>query len=153
MLISDKLQELGIVIPKAVAPIANYVGARQSCKMLYISGQLPVENGEIKYIGKVGESVTIDEAKEAAKLCVINIISQLSAILNEDLEKVVSCVKLGVFVNAVSDFTDHPTVANGASDLIVEIFGDAGRHARAAVGVASLPRGVCVEIDAMFEIA
>lgn len=150
--IESKLASLGINLPTPAAPVANYVGFVKSGNQLFVSGQLPIENGEIKYVGKVGSKISVEDAKIAAKLCAINIIAQVKVACGGDLEKVVRCVKLGVFVNGDADFIDHPIVANGASDLMVEVFGDAGKHARAAVGAGSLPRGVSVEVDAVFEI-
>lgn len=150
--IEEKLTSLNITVPQAAAPVANYVGFVKTGSQVIISGQLPFENGELKYIGKVGSQISPEDAKKAARLCAINIISQLRSACNGNLDKVARCVRLGVFVNADATFTDHPAVANGASDLMVEVFGDAGKHARAAVGSGSLPRGVAVEIEAMFEI-
>ncbi len=150
--IEEKLTSLGITIPQAAAPVANYVGFVKTGSQVVISGQLPLENGELKYVGKVGSQISPEDAKKAARLCAINLISQVKSACGGNLDKVVRCVKLGVFVNADATFTDHPAVANGASDLMVEVFGDAGKHARAAVGSGSLPRGVAVEIDAIFEI-
>jgi len=150
--IEEKLTSLGITIPQAAAPVANYVGFVKTGSQVIISGQLPLENGELKYVGKVGSQISPEDAKKAARLCAINLISQVKSACGGNLDKVVRCVKLGVFVNADATFTDHPAVANGASDLMVEVFGDAGKHARAAVGSGSLPRGVAVEIDAIFEI-
>lgn len=152
MTINKKLQDLGIILPEVLAPVANYVGFVKSGNMVFVSGQLPIENGQLKYVGKVGSQISVDEAKVAAKICAINIISQIKSACMGDLEKVKKCVKLGVFVNGDAEFTDHPLVANGASDLMVEVFGDAGKHARAAVGSGSLPRGVAVEVDAIFEV-
>jgi enamine deaminase RidA (YjgF/YER057c/UK114 family) len=148
----SKLNALGITLPTPAAPVANYVGFVKSGNQVFISGQLPIENGEVKFIGKVGSKVSIDEAKKAARLCAINLLAQLKVACEGNLDRVVACVKLGVFVNGDADFIDHPTVANGASDLMVEVFADAGKHARAAVGSGSLPRGVSVEVDAIFEI-
>jgi enamine deaminase RidA (YjgF/YER057c/UK114 family) len=150
--IEEKLKSLGIIVPSALAPVANYVGFTISGNQVFISGQLPVENGDLKYVGKVGSTVSVDGAKKAAKICALNLISQLKSACDGDLDRVLRCVKLGVFVNGDVDFTDHPIVANGASDFIVEVFGDAGKHARAAVGSGSLPRGVSVEVDGIFEI-
>ncbi len=152
MTVETKLSALGIHLSTPAAPVANYVGFVKSGNQVVISGQLPLENGELKYVGKVGIKITTDEAKKAARLCAINILAQLKAACDGDLERVVKCVKLGVFVNAEPNFVDHPAVANGASDLMVEVFGNAGKHARAAVGSGSLPRGVSVEVDAVFEI-
>jgi enamine deaminase RidA (YjgF/YER057c/UK114 family) len=150
--IEEKLKSLAIALPAAAAPVANYVGFVKSGNQIFISGQLPLENGELKFVGKVGSKISVEDAKKAAKICAINILAQLKSACGGDLDRVVKCVKLGVFVNGDADFIDHPTVANGASDLIAEVFGDAGKHARAAVGAGSLPRGVSVEVDAIFEI-
>jgi enamine deaminase RidA (YjgF/YER057c/UK114 family) len=148
----SKLNALGITLPTPAAPVANYVGFVKSGNMVFISGQLPLENGELKFKGKVGSEVSVEDAAKAAKICAVNILAQLKSACEGNLDRVVACVKLGVFVNGDADFIDHPTVANGASDLMVEVFADAGKHARAAVGSGSLPRGVSVEVDAIFEI-
>lgn len=150
--IEEKLKSLNIVVPQPLAPVANYVGFVKSGNQVFVSGQLPIENGELKYVGKVGSKISIEDAQKAARICAINIIAQIKLACEGNLERVVRCVKLGVFVNGDADFIDHPVVANGASDLIADVFGDAGKHARAAVGSGSLPRGVSVEIDAIFEI-
>ncbi len=150
--IDNRLAEIGIELPEAAAPVANYVGFVVSGKHVYISGQVTVEGGAFKHIGKVGQDIDVEEGARAARLCAINILSQLKAACGGDLDRVVRCVKLGGFVNAVPDFTDHPKVINGASDLMVEVFGDKGRHARFAMGAGSLPLGVAVEVDALFEI-
>ena len=148
-----RLAQLGIELPKAVAPAANYVPARRSGSLIYIAGQVPSADGKDQYVGKVGKDLSIEEAQKAARLCAINILAQLRAALDGSLDRVAGCVRLGGFVNAVPEFGDHPKVINGASDLMVEVFGEAGRHARAAVGCNSLPRNVAVEVDAIFEIA
>ena len=150
--IEEKLKSLNIAVPQPLAPVANYVGFVKSGNQVFVSGQLPIENGELKYVGKVGSKISIEDAQKAARICAINIIAQIKLACEGNLERVVRCVKLGVFVNGEADFIDHPVVANGASDLIADVFGDAGKHARAAVGSGSLPRGVSVEIDAIFEI-
>lgn len=150
--IEEKLKSLNITVPQPLAPVANYVGFVKSGNQVFVSGQLPIENGELKYVGKVGSKISIEDAQKAARICAINIIAQIKLACEGNLERVVRCVKLGVFVNGDADFIDHPVVANGASDLIADVFGDAGKHARAAVGSGSLPRGVSVEIDAIFEI-
>jgi len=150
--IEEKLKSLNIAVPQPLAPVANYVGFVKSGNQVFVSGQLPIENGEVKYIGKVGSKISVEDAQKAARICAINIIAQIKLACEGNLERVVRCVKLGVFVNGDADFIDHPVVANGASDLIADVFGDAGKHARAAVGSGSLPRGVSVEIDAIFEI-
>lgn len=150
--IDEKLQSLGINIQAPLAPVANYVGFVKSGNQIIISGQLPSENGQMKYVGKVGSEISPEDAKQAARLCAINLIAQVKSACDGDLDRVVRCIKLGIFVNADANFTAHPAVANGASDLMVEVFGEKGKHARAAVGSGSLPFGVAVEVDAIFEI-
>ena len=152
MVINKKLQTLGIVLPEPIAPVANYVPFVKSGNQIFISGQLPIENGEVKFVGKLGENISIEDGQKAARICAINLLANLKLACGGNLDLVVRCVKLGIFVNAVADFTNHPVVANGASDLMVEVFGDAGKHARFAMGAGSLPRGVAVEVDAIFEI-
>jgi len=148
----QQLKKMGIILPTPATPVASYVAFRRIASTVYISGQLPFVDGKLLYPGKVGESVPIEEAKKASKFCALNLISQLESACDGDLERVIACVKLGGFVQSTSDFTAHPTVINGASDLMVEIFGDAGRHARFAVGAPSLPLNSSVEIDGIFEI-
>jgi len=148
---AERLQELDIALPKLAAPLANYVPAVISGDLLYISGQLPAGAGEMT-TGHLGKDVSIEDGAAAARQCAVNIIAQARAALDGDLNRIVRCVRLGGFVSSTPDFTDHPKVINGASDLIVEIFGDAGKHARAAVGVAALPLGAAVEVEALFEI-
>jgi enamine deaminase RidA (YjgF/YER057c/UK114 family) len=151
--IEKNLEELNIKIPQVSAPAANYAPFVQTGNQVFISGQLPIEDGQIKYTGKVGAEISIEDGKKAAAICAINIIANLKNACGGNLDKVVKCVKLGIFVNAHPDFTDHPVVGNGASDLIVSVFGDdKGKHARFAMGAGSLPKGVSVEIDAVFEI-
>lgn len=150
--INEKLKALGIELPTPAAPVANYVGFVKSGNHVFISGQLPFENGKLAYIGKVGSEISAEDAKKAAKLCAIGILAQLKVACDGDLERAVKCIKLGIFVNGDANFKDHPAVANGASDLMVEVLGDAGKHARAAVGSGSLPLGVAVEVDGIFEI-
>ena len=150
--IEDKLASLGIVLPATTAPLANYVPARRHGGQVYISGQVPAEGGKDKFTGKLGSDYSVEEGQAAARLCAVNILAQLKQALDGDLDRVVGVIRLGGFVNAEPDFKDHPKVINGASDLMVEVFGDAGRHARAAVGCYSLPRNVPVEIDAIFEV-
>lgn len=149
--IAKKLEELNIQLPNAAAPAANYVPYVISGKQIFISGQIPQINGEFQgNVGKVGREFDVEQGRNIARICGLNLIAQVQAAAG-DLDKV-RCVKLGVFVNATDDFTQHPEVANGASDLMVEAFGDKGKHARFAVGVPCLPRGVAVEVDAVFEI-
>lgn len=150
--IKENLQKLGITLPTPAAPVANYVGFVKSGNQVIISGQLPLIDGKLEAIGKVPSQISENEATAAARTCGINILAQLNAACDGDLERVVKCVKLGIFVNGDPEFTNHPKVANGASDLMVEVFGDKGKHARAAVGSGSLPLGAAIEIDAIFEI-
>ncbi|MFU0505546.1 RidA family protein [Pseudaminobacter sp. NGMCC 1.201702] len=150
--IENKLASLGIMLPATTAPLANYLPARRHGDQIYISGQVPAEGGKDVFTGKLGSDLSIEEGQAAARLCAINILAQLKQALDGDLDRVVGVIRLGGFVNAEPDFKDHPKVINGASDLMVEVFGEAGRHARAAVGCYSLPRNVPVEIDAIFEI-
>ena len=147
-----KIESLKIELPTPAAPVANYVGFVKSGSLVSISGQLLLFEGKLQYIGKVGSEISTEDASKAARLCAINILSQLKSACDGDLDRVTRCIKLGIFINGDANFKDHPQVANGASDLIAEIFGDAGKHSRAAVGSGSLPFGVAVEIDALFEI-
>ena len=150
--IDKKLETLGITIPEAPSPAANYIPYVISGNLVFIAGQVPFENGQINYTGKVGKDIDINKAKEVAKICGLNVISVLKNAVKGDLSKVKKCVKLGIFVSCTNDFHQQPEVANGASDLMVEIFGENGKHARFAVGTNSLPRNVPVEVDAIFEI-
>jgi enamine deaminase RidA (YjgF/YER057c/UK114 family) len=150
--IETRLAEFGIELPQAAAPVANYVAYVISDNLVFVSGQLAVWNGELKHVGTLGQGISIDDGYQAARLCGLNLIAQLRAACG-DLDRVKQVVKLGGFVACTAEFTDHPKVVNGASDLMVEVFGDAGRHARAAVGVPSLPMGIAVEVDGVFEIA
>jgi enamine deaminase RidA (YjgF/YER057c/UK114 family) len=151
--IDARLKELGIELPTPPAPVASYVPYVVSGNLVYISGQVTMGPKGLEYVGRVGADVSLDDAKAAARLCAINVIAQVKAACGGDLDRVTRCVKVGVFVNSVADFTQHPEVANGASDLFMAVFGDAGKHARAAVGAGSLPRGVACEVEAVFEIA
>lgn len=150
--IDARLTELGISLPQAAAPAANYVPYVVSGNLVHVSGQVTVKDGALVHIGKVGVEIDVDEAYQAAKLCGLNLIAQAKAACGGDLDRISRVVKLGGFVNCLADFTDHPKVINGASDLMAEVFGDAGHHARFAVGAASLPFNVAVEIDGLFEI-
>lgn len=152
MRITDKLKELNITLPTPAAPAANYVPFVIHQNTLYISGQLPMENGKVKFMGIVGKDQTQEEAIKAAELCAINILAQANAACGGDLEKIVRCIKLGIFVASTPEFTSQPIIGNGASNLIASIFGDKGKHARFAVGVSSLPLNATVEIDAIFAI-
>ena len=151
--IADRLSEIGINLPKPTPAAGTYSPFVISGNLVFISGQVPVGPKGLEFQGKVGDAFNSDEAKAAARLCGINILAQLSAALDGDLDRVTRCVKLGGFVNSVPEFGDHPAVMNGASDLMVEVFGDKGRHARFAVGAPSLPFDVAVEVEAVFEIA
>ena len=151
--IDQRLAELGIELPRAAAPVANYVPCVVSGKSVFVAGQGPVWNGEVRYVGRLGDDVTIEDGYQAARMCALNLLAQLKEACGGDLDRVVRCVKLGGFVNSTGDFTDQPKVLNGASDLMVEVFGDKGRHARFAVGAPALPMGISVEVDAIFEIA
>jgi enamine deaminase RidA (YjgF/YER057c/UK114 family) len=147
-----RLAELGITLPDAAAPAANYVPFVKTGNQLFISGQLPMESGAIAVTGKLGEGLQVEDGQKAAKLCAINLLAQAKAATG-DLDKLVRLVKIVGFVNSTGDFTDQPKVINGASDFLVEAMGDSGRHARSAVSAASLPFGAAVEIEAIFEIA
>lgn len=150
----ENLEKLEINLPTPVAPVANYVTYVQTGKLLSISGQLPLDNnGKLPYIGKVGQEVSAEDAAKAAQLCAINIISQINAACDGDLNRVVRIVKLGAFVNCIDSFPGQPAIVNGASDLMVEVFGDKGKHSRSAVGTNALPLNVPVEIDALVEIS
>ena len=151
--IDARLAELGIALPKPPAPVASYLPYVVSGKQVFISGQVTLAAGGLKYVGTIGQDLTVDDGKAAARLCAVNLLAQLKAAAGGDLDTVKRCVKLGVFVNAVPGFGQQPEVANGASDLMLEVFGEAGRHARAAVGAGSLPRNVAVEVEAVFELA
>ena len=150
--IEERLKTLGIELPTSMKPVANYVPWVKSGNMVYISGQGPMSNGKVLYAGKLGHSVALEQGVAAARLTGINIIAQLREAAEGDLSRVKRIVKLVGFVSCEPSFTDHPKVINGASDLMVEIFGDRGRHARSAVGVASLPLDFAVEIEAVVEL-
>jgi enamine deaminase RidA (YjgF/YER057c/UK114 family) len=150
--ITARLAELGETIPAAPAPAANYVPFVQIGDMVYVSGQI-AKDGDTLIIGKLGDNMSVEDGQRAAKVCALNLIAQLNAACGGDLDRVVRVVKLGGFVNSTLDFTQHPLVINGASDFIGEVFGEKGAHARAAVGCASLPLGVAVEIEGIFQIA
>lgn len=151
--IESRLKDLGIVLPTPPAPVASYVPSVASGNLVFISGQVTLAADGLKYVGTVGKELSLEDGKAAARLCAVNVLAQVKAATGGDLDRVKRCVKLTVFVNAVPGFAQHPEVANGASDLFVEVFGDAGRHARAAVGAGSLPRNVATEVEAVFEIA
>ena len=148
--IASRLAELGIALPEPAAPVAAYVPAVQVGKLLHISGQVSMENGE-RMLGRLGEDRDLDYGKRAARACGLMLLAQMRQALGS-LDRVERVVKLNVFVNSAPSFTEQPQVANGASELMVQVFGEAGRHARSAVGVAVLPLGVAVEIDAVVEV-
>lgn len=150
--IEARLAELGLALPEATAPVANYLPFVRSGNLVFVSGQLPMKDGKLLFTGKVGESVSVGEAVICARQCALNIIAQVKAACDGDLDRVARIIKLGGFVAGGSDFTEHPKVVNGASDLMVDVFGDAGRHARAAVGSPSLPLDAPVEVEAIIEI-
>ena len=152
MKIDDKIKDLKIILPEAKAPVVSYVATKISGKLLYVSGQISINaNGEL-IKGKVGKDLTTEEAYKAAERCGLSIVAQVRKACDDDFSKVKSCIKLTGFVNSTEDFIEQPKVINGASDLIASIFGDAGMHTRAAVSTNSLPLGVAVEVDAIFEL-
>lgn len=151
--VEQKLTEMGITLPPSAAPAANYIPYVTTGNLVFISGQVPVKDGKVQDIGKVGGEFTVEQAQGTAVLCGLNMLAHLKMACGGDLSRVKRCVKLGIFVNSAPGFTDQPKVANGVSDLMVALFGEAGKHARAAVGVSELPFGVAVEVDGVFEIA
>ena len=151
--IQARLTELGIKIPTAQPPVATYVPFVRTGNLVIISGQLPMLLGKLLFAGKLGESVSLEIGQAAARQCFLNVLAHVSTACDGDLDRVVRVVRLGGFVACAPSFSQHPAVINGASDLAVAIFGDAGRHARAAVGVPSLPLDAAVELEGMFEIA
>ena len=151
--ITARLAELGVLLPQTQPPVANYLPYVTAGALVHISGQLPMADGRPIALGKLGREISVEQGQAAARQCLLNILAHLRNACDGDLDRVVRIVRLGGFVACVPEFTQHPAVINGASDLAVEIFGDAGRHARAAVGVASLPLDAAVEIDAIVQIA
>ena len=151
-MIEKKIKELGLVLPKAPDPVGSYVATKILGKLLYVSGQISINNKGELIKGKIGKDLNLEEGYEAAKRCALNIISQANKACNYDLSKIKNCIKLTGYVNSADDFVDQPKVINGASDLISSIFGENGKHTRAAVSVNSLPLGVAVEVDAIFEL-
>ena len=148
----NRIKELAIKLPDAKAPVGNYVATKIAGKMLFVSGQISINEGGELIKGKVGKDLDTEAGYEAAKRCALSIVAQIKKACGNDLSKVKSCIKLTGFVNSADDFTEQPKVINGASDLIASIFGDAGMHTRAAVSTNSLPLGVSVEVDAIFEL-
>ena len=146
-----KLAELGLTLPEVAAPVAAYVPAVQTGNHVYVSGQLPIADGNLLAAGKVGAEVSAEEAKDLARVCALNVLAAVDGLVG--LENVVKVVKVVGFVASASGFTDQPIVINGASELLTQVFGEAGKHARSAVGVAELPRNTPVEVEAIFEVA
>lgn len=149
--IEARLKALDLALPEVASPVANYVSFLHLDRLLFVSGQLPLQDGKVAFVGKVGDEVDLIAGQAAARLCAVNILAQAKAALR-DLDRIVQLLRLNGFVNAPPDFTEHPKVINGASDLMVEILGNKGRHTRIAVGCNSLPLGAAVEIDALFAI-
>lgn len=149
--VDERLRALGIAVPSPAAAAANYVPFLISGSLIFVAGQLPMEAGKVRYAGKLGGPVSLEDGQKAARLCALNIIAQVKAAAGGNLDRV-RAVRLGGFVNATPDFADHPKVVNGASDLIGQVFEDRGRHARAAVGAGSLPFDASVEVEAIFEL-
>ncbi|HJO75542.1 MAG TPA: RidA family protein [Rhodospirillales bacterium] len=150
--ITTRMAELGIELPEPAAPAANYIPFVVTGNLIFVSGQVTVWNGELRHVGRLGENIDIDEGYQAARLCGLNLIAQAKAAALGDLNKIKRVIKLGGFVNSTPDFTDQPKVINGASDLMAEVFGEPGKHARFAVGAPTLPLGVAVEVDGVFEL-
>lgn len=151
--IEARLQELGIVLPAPAAPIANYVPYQVVGTLVIVSGQVPLVDGRIAFVGKLGDELAIEVGQQAARQCMINVLAQVKVAVGENLDRVRRVIRLGGFIACIASFKRHAEVMNGASDLAVAVFGDAGRHARTTVGVASLPRDAAVEVEGMFEIA
>jgi enamine deaminase RidA (YjgF/YER057c/UK114 family) len=151
--IEQRLAARGLELPEAPAPAANYVPYTISGKLLFVAGQLPFRHGQVAVTGRLGEAVSLEQGQEAARICALNLLAQAKAACGGDLSRLARCLKLGGFVSCAPTFAEHPAVINGASDLMVEALGEAGRHARFAVGCASLPRGAAVEVEAIFELA
>jgi enamine deaminase RidA (YjgF/YER057c/UK114 family) len=150
--IEARLADLGITLPAPAAPVANYIAFNVTGSLVVVSGQIPLRDGKIAYAGKLGSDVSIETGQAAARLCFVNLVAQLKAAVG-DLDRVTRVVRLGGFIAAGPEFTQHAQVMNGASDLAVEVFGEAGRHARTTIGVPSLPGDAAVEVEGMFEFA
>jgi enamine deaminase RidA (YjgF/YER057c/UK114 family) len=147
-----RLAELGLELPEPAAPGANYVPFVRTGDLVFVTGQLSQWNGERRFVGKLGREFDVEEGQQAARLCALNVIAQLRVAVNDDLDRVVRCVRIAGFVNSTPEFHGQSQVVNGASDVFVEVFGERGRHARMAVGVAALPYDVAVEVEGVFEI-
>jgi enamine deaminase RidA (YjgF/YER057c/UK114 family) len=151
--IGNKLKDIGVELPIISKPAANYLPYTKIKKdKIVVSGQLPMTDGKVKYIGKLGKEMTLEEGQDAARLCALNIIAQLNDNCEGNLDKIVRCIKLDIFINCTEDFTEHSEVADGASNLMIELFGEKGKHARIAVGVNQLPKGAAVEVGGFFAI-
>ena len=151
MTASENLKKLNIELPDAPDPVGAYVAFKKTGKLIFISGQLPISKDGKIIKGKIGKELSLQEGQQAAKLCALNILAQAKKAVSDDLEKIKGCIKITGFVNSADDFVDQPKVINPASELLSAVFGDKGKHARAAVSTNSLPLGVAVEIDAIFE--
>ncbi len=151
--IEARLTELGIKLPPTANPVASFVPYVTVGTVVYISGQLPRVDGKLAIAGKLGRGVTVENGKAAARICALNLLANLKAACGGDLDRVIRCVRLTGFVNSDPDFTEQPQVVNGASDLMIEVLGERGKHARTAVGVAALPANAAVEVEAIFEIS
>ena len=150
--LTDRLKDLKITIPDAPAPVGAYVAYKKSGNLIFISGQLPIDLNGKMIKGKLGKDISLEEGQKAAKLCIINVLAQAKKAVDGDLNKIKNCVKITGFVNSTDDFIDQPKVINAASETLSAVFGNSGKHTRAAVSVNSLPLGASVEIDAIFEI-
>jgi enamine deaminase RidA (YjgF/YER057c/UK114 family) len=150
--VDDRLRQRGIELPEPSKPGANYVPSVRTGNLIFLTGQLSQWNGERRFIGKLGREFGVEEGQQAARLCALNLVAQLRAALEGDLDRVVRCVRIAGYVNSMPDFVAQSQVINGASDLFVEVFEDAGRHTRMAVGVSALPYDVAVEVEAVFEV-
>ena len=151
--IDAKLAELGVTVPATAAPLANYIGYNIVGKLVVVSGQIPLVDGKIVVTGKLGAGVTVEQGQQAARICFVNLLAQLKAATGGDLDRVQRVVRLGGFIAAGPDFTQHALVMNGASDMAVAVFGEKGRHARTTIGVPSLPGDAAVEVEGMFELS
>ena len=151
-MIADNLKKLDIVLPNAPDPVGAYVAYKIINNLLYISGQLPIEPGGEIIKGKIGKNLSLEEGQKASKLCIINILAQAKKAMGGDLNKIKNCIKITGFVNSTDDFSDQPKVINPASETLSAVFGEKGKHARAAISTNSLPLGAAVEIDAIFEV-
>jgi len=150
--IEQRLAALGLELPQPAAPAANYLPYTTSGKLVLVSGQLPIRDGKVAVTGRLGDRLGVEQGQAAARLCALNVLAQAKAACGGNLGRLGRCLKLGGFVSCTPDFTDHPKVVNGASDLIAEVMGEAGHHARFAVGCASLPLDAAVEVEAIFEL-